>query len=91
MRRRHKLFLQTNNFIEKTITITTITIITTATPRITVTDRDHVALYIIKKNIAYRNILGKNKKSLKLNLKLLIKTDLANLITNLRNNSTNIL
>ena len=56
-----------------------------------VINKDYIALYIIKKDITHRNILGRNKKSLKLSLKLLIKTDLANLITNLRNDLTNIL
>ena len=82
MRRKHKLFLRTNNSIKETITITAIAVITAATLCITATDRDHIALYAIKKDIAYGNILGRNKKSLKLSLKLLIKTGLANLITN---------
>ena len=91
IRRKYKLFLQTNNFIKKTTTITAITIVTAATPYTTVTNRNHIALYIIRKNITYKNILGRNKKSLKLSLKLLIKIDLANLTTNLRNDLTNIL
>jgi len=73
------------------ITITAITVATIATPYITATNRNHVALYIIKKDTAYRNILKRSKKSLKLNLKLLIEISLVNLITNLRNNLINIL
>ena len=91
MQRRYKLFLQTNNFIKKTITITVITIVTVVTPRITATDKDYIALYIIRKDITYKNILRRNKKSLKLSLKLLTETDLINLITDLKNNLTNIL
>ena len=94
MWRKYKLFLQTNNFIKETITITAIavaTAATAATPYTTATDKDYIALYAIKKDITYKNILRRNKKSLKLSLELLIETDLANLITNLRNNSTNIL
>ena len=91
MRRKYKLFLRTDDSIKEITTITIITVITVATPRTTATDRDHVALYVIRKDIAYRNILGRNKKSLKPNLKLPTETDLANLITNLRNDSTNIL
>ena len=48
-----------------------------------VTDRDHIALYIIKKDIAYKNIVRKSKKSLKINL--------VNLITDLKDNLINIL
>ena len=55
------------------------------------TNRDYIALYIIRKDITYKNILKKSKKSLNLNLKLLIKTNLVNLITNLRDNLINIL
>jgi hypothetical protein len=91
MRRRHKLFLQTNDSIKETITITIITVATAATPCITITDKNYAALYIIKKDITYGNILRRNKKSLKLNLRLLIETGLANLITDLRNYLTNIL
>jgi len=57
----------------------------------TATERNYVALYVIGKDIAYRDILRRSKKSLKPSLKLLIETDLANLTTNLRNDSTNIL
>ena len=88
MRRRHKPSLQNNNSIKEIITIS---IVTAVTPRTTATKRNHVALYIIGKDVAYKNILKRNKKSLKLNLKLLIETGLANLITDLRNDLTNIL
>ena len=85
MWRIYKLFLQTNNFIKEIITITVIAVVTVAT------DGDYITLYIIRKDIAYKNILRRSKKSLKLNLKLLIKINLANLITNLRDNLINIL
>ena len=88
MQRKYKPFLQTDDFIKE---ITTITAATVVTPCTTATERDHVALYVIGKDVAYGNILRRNKKSLKPSLKLPIKTGLANLITDLRNNSTNIL
>ena len=91
MRRRYKLFLQTDNSIEEIITITAITVVTVVTPRITATDRDYIALYIIRKDVAYRNILRRNKKNLKLSLELPIEINLANLTTDLRNDLTNIL
>ena len=65
--------------------MTAITVVTIAT------NKDHVALYIIRKDVAYKNILRRNKKSLKLSLGLWIKTSLVNLITNLKNDLTNIL
>ena len=71
MQRKYKLFLQTNNSIEEIITMTIATIIP---PHITVTERDHVALYIIGKDVAYKNILKRSKKSLKLNLKTSLRT-----------------
>ena len=70
MQRRYKLFLQTNNSIEET----TMTVAAIAPPYITATERDHVALYIIGKDVAYKNILKKSKKSLKLNLKISLRT-----------------
>ena len=85
MRKIHKFFLWTNNFIEKTITIIIIAVATAAT------DRNHIVLYIIRKNIAHKNILRRNKKSLKPSLKLLIEINLANLITDLRDDLINIL
>ena len=88
MQKKYKPFLQTNNSIKE---ITTIIIITAVTPHITATKRNYIALYIIGKDITYKNILRRSKKSLKLNLKLLIKINLVNSITNLRNNLTNIL
>jgi hypothetical protein len=42
--------------------------------RITVTERDYVALYIIGKDVAYGNILKKSKKSLRLSLKISLRT-----------------
>ena len=71
--------------------MTVITVATVATPRITATERNHITSYIIGKDIAYKNIRKRSKKSLKLSLELLIETDLGNLITNLRNNLINIL
>ena len=91
MRRRYKFFLRTNDFIKEITTITAITVVTAVTSCITTTDKDYVALYIIRKDVAHGNILERNKKSLKPSLELLIKTDLANLITNLKNDLTNIL
>jgi len=64
---------------------------TVTTLCITATERNHVALYVIGKDVAYGDILRRSKKSLKLSLELLIETGLANLMTNLRNNLTNIL
>jgi len=74
MRRRHKLSLQTDNSIEEIITMTIITVTTAVTPHITATDRNHVALYIIGKDVTYRNILRRNKKSLKLSLRISLRT-----------------
>jgi hypothetical protein len=71
MQRRYKYFLQTDNFIEEIITIT---IIAAAPLCITATERDHVALYIIGKDITYKNILKRSKKSLKLSLKISLRT-----------------
>ena len=71
MQRRYKPFLQTNNSIEEIITIT---IAAVAPLYITATERDHVALYIIGKDITYKNILKRSKKSLKLNLKTSLRT-----------------
>ena len=85
MRRRYKPFLQTNNFIKEIITITIIAIATTAT------NKDYITLYITREDITYRNILRRNKKNLKLNLELLMETNLVNLITNLKDNLINIL
>ena len=41
---------------------------------ITVTERDHVALYVIGKDVAYKNILKRSKKSLRLSLKISLRT-----------------
>jgi hypothetical protein len=51
---------------------------------------NYIALYIIKKAANYRTILKKMEKSLKLNLGLLTKISLVNLVTNLINNLINI-
>ena len=67
------------------------TIVTAATLHTTTTKRNHIASYIIGKDITYRDIPRRNKKSPKPNSELLIETGLANSTTNLRNNSTNIL
>ena len=88
MWRRYKSFLQTDNFIKEIITTT---VVTAVTPRITATERDYITLYAIGKDVAYRDILKRNKKILKLSLELPIKTGSVNLITDLRNNLTNIL
>ena len=69
MWRKHKLFLQTDNFIKEIITIIIITIVTAATPYITVINKNYVTLYIIKKDAAYKNIPKRNKKSRRLSLK----------------------
>jgi len=74
MRRRYKLSLQTDNFIEETITITITTVITVVTPYITATNRNHITLYITGKDVAYRNILKRNKKSLRLSLRISLRT-----------------
>ena len=67
-----------------------ITVTTAVTPYTTATDRNYIALYIIRKDIVHRNILRRSKKSLKLNLRL-PRTSLANSTTDLRNNLINIL
>jgi len=74
MRRRYKLSLQTNNSIKEIITITITTVITIVTPYTTTTNRNYVALYITGKDIAYKNILRRNKKSLKLSLRISLRT-----------------
>jgi len=74
MRRRYKLSLQTDNSIKEIITITAITVITAVTPYITATNRNYVTLYIIRKDIAYRNILRRSKRSLRLSLKISLRT-----------------
>ena len=52
---------------------------------------NYIALYIIRKAADCGTIPKKNKKNLKLNLGLPIEISLVNLITDLRNNLTNIL
>jgi len=74
IRRRYKLSLQTDDSIKEIITIITITATTIATPYITATNRNHVALYITRKDVTYRNILRRSKKSLKLSLEISLRT-----------------
>ena len=71
MRKKHKPSLQTNDSIEEIITITVVAV---APPCITVTERDYIALYIIGKDITHKNILKRSKKSLRLNLKISLRT-----------------
>jgi hypothetical protein len=71
------------------IKIKTITAIVTAL--VSFYTINHIALYIIRKAANHRTTPKKNKKSLKLNLGLLTKTSLVNLITNLINDLINIL
>ena len=71
MRRRYKYFLQTDNFIEEIITITIVAVVPLY---ITVTERDYVALYVIGKDVAYKNILKRSKKSPRLNSKISLRT-----------------
>jgi len=54
------------------MTITTVT--TVVTPYITATNRNHAALYVIRKDITYRNILRRSKKSLRLSLRISLRT-----------------
>ena len=53
--------------------MTITTVVTAATPRTTVINRNHVASYIIKKDAAYRNILKRSKKSRRLSLEISLK------------------
>ena len=71
MWRKYKPSLQTNNFIKEIITTT---IATAATPCTTATKRDYIALYVIGKDITHKNILKRSKKSLRLNLKISLRT-----------------
>jgi hypothetical protein len=54
--------------------MTIITVATAVTPYITTADRNHIALYVIRKDITYKNILGRSKKSPRLNLKINSRT-----------------
>ena len=54
--------------------MTIITVVSIVTLYITATNRNYVALYIIKKYTTYRNILRRSKKSLRLNLKINLRT-----------------
>src|SRR6266702_4962072 len=74
MRRRYKLSLRTDDSIKEIITMIIITAVTAVTTCITATDRNHVALYMIRKDIAYGNILRRSKKSLRLSLKISLRT-----------------
>jgi len=74
MWRRYKLSLQTDNSIEEIITMTITTVVTAVTPYITATNRNYVASYITRKDIAYRNILRRSKKSLRLSLRISLRT-----------------
>jgi len=74
MRKRYKLSLQTNNSIEEIITIIITTTTTAATPHTTATNRNYVALYITRKDITYKNILRRSKKSLRLSLEISLRT-----------------
>ena len=49
------------------------TIVITVTPCTTTTKGNYVALYIIRKDITYKNILRRSKKSLKLSLKISLR------------------
>jgi hypothetical protein len=70
------------------IKIRTITV--TITALISLYTINYVALYTTRKAADYKTTPKKNKKNLKLNLGLLIETSLANLMTDLINNSINI-
>jgi len=74
MRRRHKLSLQIDNSIKEITTTTATTIITVVTPYITAINRNYVALYITRKDIAYGNIPRRSKKSLRLSLRTSLRT-----------------
>ena len=39
-----------------------------------VTDRDYITLYVIRKDVVYRNILKRSKKNLRPSLKINLKT-----------------
>ena len=93
------LTTQTVNTLEK-ITIISIataanieigTMIATAPVFISLHVINYVVLYVTKKAVNYRTIPKKNKKSPKLNSGLPTETNLANLMTNLINNSINTL
>ena len=71
MWRRYKPFLQTDDFIEEIITIIVIAVVLFC---ITATKRDHIALYVIGKDVAHKNILKRSKKSLRLSLKISLRT-----------------
>ena len=51
-----------------------ITVATVATPYITITNRNYATLCVIRKDVTHRNILRRSKKSLRLSLKISLKT-----------------
>jgi hypothetical protein len=74
MRRRHKLSSQTDDSIEETITTTATTVTTAVTPRITATDRNHVASFVIRRDVAHGNIPRRSKKSPRLSSRISLRT-----------------
>ena len=74
MQRKYKLSLWTNDSIEEITTMIITTIVTIATPCTTATDRNHAALCVIRKDVTYRNIPKRSKKSLRLNLRINLRT-----------------
>ena len=52
---------------------------------------NYITLYIIRRTVAYRNIVRKNKKKQRLNLEVLIRINLISLIITLFNALINIL
>ena len=54
--------------------MTVITAATIVTLCITATDRNYAALCVIRKDVIYRNILKRSKKSLRLSLKISLRT-----------------
>ena len=71
MQKKYKPSLQTDDSIEE---ITTITVAAVAPPRTIATKRDHIASYVIGKDITHKNILKRSKKSPKLSLKINLRT-----------------
>ena len=60
--------------MEETTTMIVITVTTAVIPYTTATDKNHVALYIIRKDVTYKNILRRSKKSLRLSLRISLRT-----------------
>jgi hypothetical protein len=69
--RRHKPSLQTDDFIKE---ITIITVAAAAPLHITITERVYIASYVIGKDVTHGNILKRSKKSLRLSLKISLRT-----------------